>query len=72
VWIATAGGTNRRNEIALDGLPGAYFLLTNMLQGAYWAMLLKPPHEVSRRVLLDNLTVFVLRMLREERVLNNA
>jgi len=66
VAIATAGGAHRRDEIALDALPGAYFLLTNMLQGAYLAMLLKPPDGLSRKMLLDDLSVFVIRMLRGE------
>ncbi|MDC3954703.1 TetR/AcrR family transcriptional regulator [Polyangium jinanense] len=64
VAIAARGGSHRREEIALDDLPSAFFLLTNMLRGAYLAMLLEPPEGFSRRALLDDLTVFVMRMLR--------
>lgn len=64
VVIAAAGGSHRREEIALDGLPSAFFLLANMLRGAYLAMLLEPPEGLSRRALLDDLTAFVMRMLR--------
>ncbi|MDI1443363.1 TetR/AcrR family transcriptional regulator [Polyangium sp. 6x1] len=64
VAIAATGGSHRREEIALDDLPSAFFLLANMLRGAYLAMLLAPPEGLSRATQLDDLTVFVMRMLR--------
>ncbi|TKD03169.1 TetR/AcrR family transcriptional regulator [Polyangium fumosum] len=64
VGIAAAGGSHRREEITLDGLPSVFFLMANMLRGAYLAMLLEPPAGLSRACLLDDLTVLVMRMLR--------
>jgi AcrR family transcriptional regulator len=64
VAIAARGGGDRREEIALDGMPSVFFLLTNMLRGAYLAMLLRPPPGISRAAMLDDLTTLVMRMLR--------
>ncbi|MCA9714621.1 MAG: TetR/AcrR family transcriptional regulator [Myxococcales bacterium] len=65
VAIAATGGREREGQIALDGLGSAYFLLANMLRGAYLAMLLDPPPGVTRAAMLDDLTTLVIRMLRE-------
>lgn len=62
--IAATGGSRRRNEVELAGMPTALFLVANMVRGAFLAMLLSPPKGVSREVMLDDLTELVLRMLR--------
>lgn len=62
--IAAAGGRYRRAEIALDGIPSAFFLMASMLRGAYQTMLFHPPEGISRARMLDDLTELVMRMLR--------
>lgn len=64
VAIAATGGSRRRNEVDLGGVPTALFLVAHMVRGAFLAMLLSPPKGVAREVMLDDLTTLVLRMLR--------
>ncbi|APR83635.1 Transcriptional regulator, TetR family protein [Minicystis rosea] len=64
VAVAATGGRRRSTEIALDGLPSVFFLMTSMLRGAYLAMLLHPPDGITRARMLDDLTELVMRMLR--------
>lgn len=64
VAIAALGGAERRSEFRLDGMPSAFFLMANMLRGAYLTLLLHPPEGLSRASILDDLAILVLRMLR--------
>lgn len=68
VAIAASGGSRRSEEVDLDEVPHAIFLVAHMTQGAFAAMLLAAPRRVAREAMLDDLTELVLRMLRPRAV----